>query len=90
MHPTKARLIVDNGLRCMLCGREFPYKALNWHHIKWKSISKENNEPIDNSYENGVLLCLSCHHLVHTYEYDSQEYKSLMCIAQSRRKPTVD
>lgn len=87
MHPTKAQLMVLNGLRCMLCGKEFSYKILNWHHIKWKSISKANNEPIDNSYENGLLLCVDCHHYVHTFPYHSCDYRELMCIAQKNRKP---
>lgn len=77
MHETKARLILNNGLRCMLCGEEVPYNQLNWHHIKPKSVCKHLNEAIDNSYENGALLCLSCHSFVHLFQYDSQEYKDI-------------
>jgi len=78
MHETKAELITRNGLRCMLCGRTFPYREINWHHIKPKAVCKYLGEEIDNSYENGALLCLSCHAHVHTLYYWSREYQELM------------
>lgn len=87
MHETKAKLITNNGLRCMLCGKEFSYNQINWHHIKPKSVCKYLNEPIDNSYENGALLCLNCHAYVHTFYYWSYEYDELMNIVRSNRKP---
>lgn len=85
MHETKALLIVKNGLRCMLCGRGVPYRQLNWHHIKPKYVCKMNNEPIDNSYENGALLCLECHDFVHSFEYNSQEYQDLMMLIKRKK-----
>lgn len=87
MNATKAKLIEVNGCRCMLCGQEVPYRQITWHHIKWRCISKKNHEPIDNSYENGLLLCLNDHAYVHTLEYDSDEYKKLMEIAKKNKKP---
>lgn len=85
MHPTKAELINKNGLRCMLCGKVFSYKYLNWHHIKPKSICKQNKEPIDNSYENSALLCLDCHEYVHTFDYYDNEYQYLMNIIRKNK-----
>lgn len=86
MHPTKALLIINNGLRCMLCGKDFPYRKLNWHHIKPKYICKYYNEPIDNSYENASLLCLDCHNYVHTLSYWSKDYKDAMEIIRRNKK----
>lgn len=86
MHDTKALLIKRNGLRCMLCGKKVPYQQINWHHIKPKAVCKYYKEPIDNSYENGSLLCLDCHAFVHTFYYWSKEYHDLMdMIRQNRR-----
>lgn len=86
MHETKAKLITKNGLRCMLCGRDVKYREIQWHHVKWKSICKKENIPIDNSYENGVLLCVMCHSYVHTLDYYSSEYQELMRKAVKNRK----
>lgn len=86
MHETKAELIVNNGLRCMLCGKEFPYHEINWHHIKPKAVSKYLGEPIDNSYDNGALLCLGCHAYVHTFYYWSKEYSDLMAEIRKNKK----
>lgn len=87
MHDTKAKLIVENGLRCMLCGKEVPYQQINWHHIKPKAVCKFYNEPIDNSYDNGALLCLDCHAYVHTFYYWSREYQALMATIRRNKKP---
>ena len=87
MHETKAKLIEKNGLRCMLCGEDKPYRQLQWHHVKWKSICKKEHIPVDNSYENGVLLCVMCHSYVHTLDYYSLEYRELMQEAISNREP---
>lgn len=78
MHPIKRLLIERNGCKCMLCGREVPYELINWHHIRPKCWFKEQGLPIDNSYENGSLLCLDCHAYVHTLDYYDQEYGILM------------
>lgn len=86
MHETKAKLITKNGLRCMLCEKEMKYREIQWHHVKWKSICKKENIPIDNSYENGVLLCVMCHSYVHTLDYYSSEYQELMRKAVKNRK----
>ena len=87
MHETKALLIKRNGLRCMLCGRICDYNQINWHHIKPKAVSKYYNEPIDNSYENGSLLCLDCHAYVHTLYYWSDEYQKAMQKIRKNKKP---
>lgn len=78
MHPVKQLLIERNGCKCMLCGKEVPYEQINWHHIRPKWWFKKHNLPIDNSYENAALLCVSCHAEVHTHDYYSQEYGILM------------
>lgn len=86
MHETKALLIVRNGLRCMLCGRTVTYNQINWHHIKPKAVSKYLKEPIDNSYENGSLLCLDCHAYVHSLYYWSDEYQNAMRVVRQNKK----
>ena len=86
MHPTKAELIRKNGLRCMLCGKECDYQEINWHHIKPKAVCKYYHEEIDNTYENGSLLCLNCHALVHTYSYWSDEYQYYMDVIRQNKK----
>lgn len=86
MHETKALLIKRNGLRCMYCGRTVPYSQINWHHIKPKAVSKYYGEEIDNSYENGSLLCLDCHAFVHTLYYWSDEYREAMNVIRRNKK----
>ena len=86
MQPTKKELIERNGLRCMLCGREFDYCQINWHHIKPKAVCRHYNEKVDNSYANGSLLCLDCHAYVHTLYYWSNEYQNAMRIVKSNKK----
>lgn len=87
MHPTKQLLIEINGLKCMLCGRSVPYAQINWHHIKPKAVCKYLGEEVDNSYENGSLLCLDCHAFVHTLYYWSDEYQTYMKRIITNRKP---
>lgn len=86
MHITKYWLIKNNGLRCMLCGKEVDYRHINWHHIKPKAVCKYYGEPIDDSYENGSLLCLDCHAYVHSLSYWSTEYQDLMDIVRDNKK----
>ena len=86
MHETKARLIVNNGLKCMLCGKEVDYNHINWHHIRPKAVCKYYGEEIDNSYENGSLLCLDCHAYVHTLYYWSKEYQETMNVIKQHKK----
>ena len=90
MHPTKKLLIERNGLRCMLCGKEVPYLEINWHHIKPKAVCKYLGEPVDDSYENGSLLCLGCHNFIHTIYYWNPEYEKYSRIIRSNRKPATD
>lgn len=85
MHSTKAQLITNNGLRCMYCGRQVPYREINWHHIKPKAVCKFLKEPIDDSYENGSLLCLKCHAYVHTLYYWSREYQEAMDVIRRNK-----
>lgn len=72
MHETKRRLLVRYGYVCMLCGKSHPY--IEWHHIRPKYDFLKHNEPIDNSEENGVLLCRECHVNLHKYWYGTAEY----------------
>ena len=85
MHPTKAELITKNGLRCMLCGKECEYKEINYHHIVPKYVYKLLKIPIDNSYANGSLLCLSCHSKVHEYLYWDDEYQKMMDLVEDNK-----
>lgn len=86
MHPTKQLLIQRNGLKCMLCGREVKYEQINWHHIKPKAVCKYLGEKIDDSYDNGSLLCLSCHAYVHTLYYWSKEYADITKLIRKNKK----
>ena len=86
MHVTKQLLIERNGLRCMLCGKEFKYNDLYWHHIKPKHVSLKRGEHIDNSYENGCLLCSDCHDYVHLFDWQDEEYKALMAQIKENKK----
>ncbi len=86
MHETKAKLIVNNGLRCMICGYEFPYRQIQWHHIKPKAVCRYLGEPVDDSYENGALLCVECHAFVHTLYYWSDEYRLMMDVVKRNKK----
>lgn len=70
----------------MLCGKVVDYKHINWHHIKPKAVCKHYGEPIDDSYENGSLLCLDCHAYVHSIYYWSKEYEKATEIILSNKK----
>lgn len=88
MHETKCKLIVEHGLRCMMCGHEKALKDLQWHHIKPKYLSKANHEPPDDSYENGSLLCKECHVKLHRYLWWDDEYQLLTeLIISNKNKP---
>lgn len=87
MHDTKRLLIRYNGLKCMLCGAEVSYKEINWHHIKPKAVCRYKGEPIDNSYENGALLCVECHAFVHSLYYWSEEYRLVTDRILANKKP---
>lgn len=86
MHETKRLLIINNGLRCMLCGKEVPYNQINWHHIKPKYVSKMYCELPDDSYENGSLVCVTCHAIIHQYAWWDEEYHQLMEIVKDNKK----
>lgn len=85
MHETKALLITRNGLKCMGCGKEVEYKNIHWHHIKPKYVSKANHEPVDNSYDNGALLCVQCHQEIHKYLWWDLEYQLLTDIIEDNK-----
>ncbi|MBQ8299582.1 MAG: HNH endonuclease [Clostridia bacterium] len=86
MHPTKLKLIQRNGLRCMACGKIVEYKNIQWHHIKPKYVSKANHEPVDDSYENGSLLCKRCHIEIHKYLWWDEEYQLLTDLIEDNKK----
>lgn len=85
MHETKALLIMRNGLYCMGCGRETKLKDLQMHHIVPKYVSKQRNEPPDDSYENNVLVCTRCHRTIHKYLYWDIEYQLLMELVEDNK-----
>ncbi|MBQ8299908.1 MAG: HNH endonuclease [Clostridia bacterium] len=86
MHATKALLILRNGLRCMGCGKVAEYKDIQWHHIKPKYASKANHEPVDDSYENGSLLCKRCHIEIHKYLWWDMEYQLLTDLIEDNKR----
>ena len=85
MHPTKAKLIELNGMRCMACGRQCTRHELQWHHIVPKYVFRQNHLPIDNSYENGALLCVNCHIKVHEYLFWDDEYQLMMDLVEDHK-----
>ena len=87
MHPTKHLLIQKNGMYCMLCGKKCEYDDLHWHHKKLKSITLKERGMIDNSYDNGLLLCVNCHKYVHQFSYYSEMYRTLMVSAEQHKLP---
>lgn len=86
VHETKCKLIGTHGTKCMLCKRNVELFELQWHHIKPKYASKREGREPDNSYENGSLLCASCHHMIHQYDYDDIRYKALTAIIMHNKK----
>lgn len=76
MNETKVWLIIEHGTVCMLCGKDVGRK-IQWHHIRPKYDFKRCNEKIDDSVENGSLLCPDCHKLIHRYDYIDYRYKRL-------------
>ena len=89
MHATKCLLIERHGLTCMICGEKTPLENLQYHHIKPKYASKAEGKPADDSYENGSLACVNCHHNIHLYDWGSFEYKQMTAkILENKYKPT--
>ena len=86
MHETKRQLIMNNGLRCMYCGKEVEYKLINYHHIKPKYVSKMYSELPDDSYANGSLICVSCHAKIHQYAWWDKEYHEMMDVVRQNKK----
>ena len=67
MKATKLMLLMNNGQKCMICRKDVG-KRIQWHHIVPKYAGG------DDSYENGSLLCCSCHTEVHEFMYGEEEY----------------
>lgn len=88
MHPTKAYLIVEHGVRCMCCGEQKTLKELQWHHIKPRYVSKACHELPDDSPENGAILCKKCHVDIHRYLWWDDEYQLLTeLILRNKNEP---
>lgn len=88
MKLTKELLLKRYGKRCMMCGKRYPLKLLQWHHIKPKYVYRHNNKPPDDSTENGAILCVSCHAIIHEYVWESDEYQLLTeIILQNKNLP---
>ena len=77
MKLTKVLLLETYGKRCMMCGKKFPLKKLQWHHIKPKYVFKSEHLEPDDSFENGAILCASCHTLIHKYLWWDDKYQLL-------------
>jgi len=86
VHPTKEELIKRNGCRCMLCLKEVPYREIQWHHIVPKYYTTFMGLAPDNSYENGSLVCVSCHQKIHKYMYLDDEYQFMMDVIEGNKK----
>ena len=86
LKPVKYAMIEKNGLRCMLCGKYFHYEQINFHHIKPKYASKREGKQPDDSYENGSLVCTSCHARIHSYDWKDKEYIAFMAIIRKNKK----
>lgn len=76
MQQTKCDLILRYGTKCMLCGEDVGL-TIQWHHVTPKYYFKREGLEIDNSINNGSLLCPNCHTKIHKYQYGSKEYTKL-------------
>lgn len=85
MHETKCELITRHGSRCMYCGRTVRYKDIQWHHIKPKYVFKVAHEEIDNSYENGALLCAKCHIAIHKFLWWDDKYQEITKVIEDHK-----
>ena len=70
----------------MACNREVEYGELHWHHLKPRYVSKLNNEPPDDSYENVSLLCKKCHIEIHRYLWWDDEFQMMTDMVEGQRK----
>lgn len=64
----KRLLALKYGTRCMFCGKRLNYNKAEYHHIKPKSVGRENTE------ENGALVHNECHKNIHKHKYGTPEY----------------
>ena len=85
MHPTKAELIMKNGMRCMACGKECRYSEIQRHHIVPKYVFRQLKLPIDDSYANSCLVCTRCHSMIHEYLYWDEEYQQMMDLIEDHK-----
>lgn len=77
MKLTKELLLKRYGKKCMICGKNYPLKYLEWHHIKPRYLFKRNGKPPDDSIENSAILCANCHTMIHKYMWEDDEYQNL-------------
>lgn len=80
----KKEMIKNNSTKCMICG-ELMGNKIQFHHIVPKWYSKRNGMPIDNSYEQGILVCQKCHNELHRVRYKSRDYEHLVATALSHK-----
>jgi hypothetical protein len=67
MKAAKLELLQKHGTKCMLCGKDVG-KHIQWHHLIPRYAGGLD------TYENGSLLCCSCHLEVHDFMYEDKEY----------------
>ena len=85
MREMKEYLYSLYGMRCEVCGKEFPRDQLTGHHIIEKSHGGEISE------DNILTACCNCHFgVINHIKYDSDEYWELMnkCLEHRKNNPT--
>lgn len=81
MHIMKEYLFSKYGMRCEVCGKEFPRNQLTGHHV----IERSHGGPI--TEDNILIACCNCHFgIINHIKYDSDEYGELMRKCLEHRK----
>ena len=71
MKAAKVELIKKYGRYCMLCRRKLKSEDCTYHHI----IPKQNGG--DCTEQNGAILCIQCHRIIHIFHYGEEAYMKL-------------
>lgn len=69
----KKKAIIYKGSICIHCKNEFPYPAMQFHHINpenkdvaWDKLKLRSWDKITHELDKCVLLCSNCHAIEHS------------------------
>ncbi len=69
----KQKAISYKGDACNKCGNEFPYPAMQFHHlnpeekdVSWTKLRLRSWDKITHELDKCILVCANCHSIIHS------------------------